>query len=479
MKKSLLILAFFSFLVSNAQPIQPGFDKEEYLEMMRISAHIVNDTHYTARIPKPERFSRIYHSNPMGLDNLWDLWTDESRKHAVISIRGTTLQAESWLENFYAAMVPASGELKLDSTTKVSYHLADDPRAAVHVGWLIGMEFLFQEIQPVLDSLKALDYKDVYIVGHSQGGGIAYLLSSKLRHLQLDGSYDKNIRFKTYCSAAPKPGNLFYAYDYESQTQNGWAYNVVNAYDWVPEVPISIQTLNDFNEVNPFRHAEGIIKSQSFPKRIVFKRIFNKLNNPTVEAQKNYQKYLGDMTSKIVKKSLPGLETPDYVNSNNYVRTGIHVVLNPDNAYREKYPNDSSQIFMHHFHENYMFLAERLNTPFWKQETPSFCGSWVLKEIADTSLSLDSIYLQSGPTVNFDCLKNFLQGNSGCNQYSTGFSFLDNSIKISGEVLSTKKFCRVKDEIFLSRLVKSDTWFIKEDKLYLMSEGKVLLVFER
>ena len=52
-----------------------------------------------------------------------------------------------------------------------------------------------------------------------------------------------SLNIKTYCSAAPKPGNLFYAYDFEHITEGGWAFNVVNSADWVPELPSTTQTV--------------------------------------------------------------------------------------------------------------------------------------------------------------------------------------------------------------------------------------------
>jgi hypothetical protein len=64
----------------------------------------------------------------------------------------------------------------------------------------------------------------------------------------------KDIKFKTYCSAAPKPGNLYFSYDYEADNQIGWSFTVVNGADWVPELPVSIQSIGDFNKTNPFKN---------------------------------------------------------------------------------------------------------------------------------------------------------------------------------------------------------------------------------
>ena len=359
----LTILLFFSFLVTLTvlgQQLKPGFDKNEYKELMLISARTTAVPSYYKDFPEPSNFKMIYQSQPIGLDNLWDLWTND-KNGAVISIRGTTEKPESWLANFYAAMVPAKGELKLNDKEVFNYQLATNPKAAVHVGWLISTAYLSKEIVPKIKELYRKGTKDFLIIGHSQGGAISFLLTSYLYNLQQLDQLPKDIRFKTYCSAAPKPGNLYYAYEYESMTQGGWGYNVVNAADWVPEMPISIQTLKDFNNVNPFTNAKEIIKKQKFPKNLVLKHILRKLDNPTKQAQKNYEKYLGEMTSKIVKQNIKDFTPPIYYSSNHYVRTGATIALLPTDEYLKKYPDDPKKLFPHHMHPQYLYLLERMS----------------------------------------------------------------------------------------------------------------------
>jgi hypothetical protein len=50
---------------------------------------------------------------------------------------------------------------------------------------------------------------------------ISYLLTAYLYHLQKSGRLQADIRFKTYASAGPKPGNLYFAYQYEAMTKGG------------------------------------------------------------------------------------------------------------------------------------------------------------------------------------------------------------------------------------------------------------------
>lgn len=358
----LLLLQFILFLsiTAKGQHLKPGFDRDEYRELMYISAKTsALDSNYYNSFPNPVHHKKQYRSSSIGLDNLWELWTDGAGK-AVISIRGTTEKAESWLANFYAAMVPAKGELKLSNDETFSYQLATNPKAAVHVGWLLSMAYLSKEILPKINELYQNGTKEILIIGHSQGGAISFLLTSYLYNLQQLNQLPKDIRFKTYCSAAPKPGNLYYSYEYEAMTQGGWAFNVVNAADWVPEMPISIQTLKDFNNVNPFTNAKVLIKKQKFPANLVLKHIYNRLDKPTKRAQKNYEKYLGNLASKIIKQHLKDFTAPLYYNSNHYVRTGTTIVLLPDDEYYKQYPDDPSKLFPHHFHAPYLLLLDKL-----------------------------------------------------------------------------------------------------------------------
>ncbi|GAB4055004.1 lipase family protein [Spirosoma litoris] len=359
MKHIAPLLALFVLPITLlGQPLKPGFDKAEYIEMLKVSAQF-GDSTYVHAFPTPQQFKLIYRSKVVGLDNKWDLWSN-NQGVAVISLRGTTANSVSWLANFYAAMVPAKGELQISDTEKFTYDLAEHPQAAVHVGWLVSTAFLAKDILPKIDSSYRSGVKNILIMGHSQGGAIAFLLTSYLRNLQKQSQLPADIQLKTYCSAGPKPGNLYYAYEYEAATQMGWAYNVVNSADWVPEVPFSLQTVNDFNTTNPFAGAPALIKKQKLLKRIVLKYVYNSLSKPSLKAQRNYQKYLGKMASSTVKKKLNGYVAPEYYNSNNYVRTGNTIVLLADSAYFKKYPDSKEKVFTHHFHPPYLYLTEKL-----------------------------------------------------------------------------------------------------------------------
>ncbi len=355
---ALLFFQLLVFTLSAQKPIiKPGFDKSEFLELLKVSSR-QGDSLYNPELPAPQFFEKIYRSQVIGLANRWDLWlSDEST--AVISIRGTTMETASWLENFYAAMVPAKGQLKLSNDFVFDYNLCDDQKAAVHTGWLIGTAFLSRDILPKLDSLSKIGIKEFYIMGHSQGGAIAYLLTAHFLNLQKANKLSNELVFKTYCSAAPKPGNLHFAYAYENMTKGGWSFTVVNSADWVPEAPFSIQTTMDFNPANPFANAKKAIKKAPFLKRIAMNYFYNSLDKPTKKANKRYQKQLGKTLGRFIKKSLPEYVTPTFYNSNNYARTGDNVVLYADQNYYTLFPIDNEKIWTHHAFEPYLYLCDK------------------------------------------------------------------------------------------------------------------------
>ncbi len=356
-----LIISFLLFNfngICQTAKIKPGFSKVEYAELLKVSTR-QGDSLYNKELPAPEKFNRIYRSSVLGLDNRWELWTSPD-SIATISIRGTTLKLESWIENFFAAMLPASGTLQLSENQVYDYNLSNNKRASVHAGWLIGSVTLFENILPKVDSCMRNGIKDFYIVGHSQGGAIAYLLTSMFLDLKTKDTKYKNLTIKTYASAAPKPGNLYYAYEYEALTQKGWAFNVVNSADWVPEGPFSIQTTNDYNTSNPFKYVDVALKKTSFPKNIILKHVYNQLDKPTKKAQNKFNKNLGQHMSKQIQHYFPNFKASPFQESSNYVRVGNTVVLYADEAYYKKFPNIENEIWQHHKFEAYFNLLEKL-----------------------------------------------------------------------------------------------------------------------
>ena len=469
-----IVLIWFLSLSNslNAQILKPGFDKKEYLELLRISAQF-GDSAYRSNIMNPVSSDFVYRSPVMGLDNLWELWK-QNRGVAVISIRGTTETSTSWMANFYAAMVPAKGQLQLSNTEVWNYELAKSPKAAVHTGWLVAMAFLSKDILPRIDSAYHNGIKEFIILGHSQGGAIAYLLTSYLYHLRSTGRIPGDILFKTYCSAGPKPGNLYYAYEYEDQTKNGWAFNVVNTADWVPETPLSIQTMDDLNPVNPFYNPDNIFSKLKFPQNIAMRFVLNQLNNPTKRARKNYQKYLGNFVGKQISKRLDGFTAPEYYNSVDYVRTGAQVILMADDSYYKKFPQDHQKIFTNHLHHPYIFLTEK----YGDQKKADNDMQWVLDSLNWKGKRIQDLYATKKPQLRFSQAEGRISGFSGCNSFSGNPVINANRIDFNIPILSTKKYCKGGGEIaFFEALQSVNRFEIKNKRLIFYRNQEVIMRF--
>lgn len=362
MKRFLLIILLVSISTTFtfSQPLKPGFDYNEYLEMIQVMAHTQRDSSKWDKldIEYPEGYTLEYRSEELALKNRWDLWVSKDSV-VVISVRGTVGDFKSWLENFYAAMIPATGSLHLSETREFNYKLSTNPRATVHVGWTLAIAYIAPEVDKKINAYLDKGYKNFIITGHSQGGAISYLLTAHVLHKRLDNKYNSDFTLKTICSAAPKPGNIYFAYEYEYLTQNGWAYNVINAMDWIPETPFSVQTMDDLNELNPIQDKKQALKNQGFIARLFMGHAYNKVDRSLKKSVKQFEKYLGKKASKYVIKNLPEFEKPNFVETSYYVRAGNIIVLYPDEDYHKKFSKDPEHTFVHHFFEPYIYLAKK------------------------------------------------------------------------------------------------------------------------
>jgi hypothetical protein len=359
---ALLWLLLLPSLNISAQTLRPGFDPTEYDDGLTMAFNQSDESARRHAIPPVTGYTRVYRSPVVGLANRWDLWLSQDGKVAAISIRGTVANTASWLANFYSAMSPATGRLQINDSTVFAYQLATSKEAAVHTGWLISLAHLAPSILDQIKARYAKGVKDYLLVGHSQGGAITYLLRSYLQYQIQQGALPKDITLKTYCSAAPKPGNTAYVYDFDFITRGGWAYTVVNAADWVPESPISIQQLTDMNQLNPFSDVNSMLGRQSFFVRVYAKNMFNKLRKSTAKSQKRYEKYLGDKVYKMVRKTLPQLKEPTYAHSMNYMRAGTPIVLIPDETYTREFAADADNkdnVWYHHSYHAYATLLKK------------------------------------------------------------------------------------------------------------------------
>jgi hypothetical protein len=353
-----IFILFTFFIVSisaKAQSFQSGFSIDEYRDLLSITDELNTFDTANSRLPVRSDYEKVYDSPEVGLKNKWTFW---KRKDSVgvICIRGTVPSPVSWMANFYAAMIPAEGYLQVNDSTNFVYKLAADKKSTVHVGWTTSLAHMAPGIAEQVRKAYAEGIKKFFITGHSQGGAIAFLVRSYLEYLP---GMPTDIQYKTYCSAAPKPGNMFYSYDVDFISRGGWIFRIINAADWVPEVPFSIQRLSDMNAPNPFNGIDKSLKSQPFLVRTFVKSKYNTLNRKTRKAERAYTKNLGKFMFGQVKKHLPQMKEPVYVESQQYMTAGVPIILMPDTAYHSRYPFTGKNIFVHHAPKPYMELANQ------------------------------------------------------------------------------------------------------------------------
>ncbi len=351
-KYLLLFVLLFSFKLF-ASHLTPGFDGNEFRKLFSVSGYQIDTPWTKVWLPYPIGYDLIYRSPISALDNRWDLW---SRKDSVdvISIRGTTGSFDSWLENFYAGMIPATGRLQMENGKTFDYKLAADSNALVHIGWTVALANLAPDIVAKINEEYKKGVKDFFIMGHSQGGAIGFLLTSYL-YYQKGKSIPADITFKTYASGVPRVGDLFYGYDFDFITRGGWAFRVINSADWVPEVPFSIQGLNDLSKGNPFENVGGLVGSNRAAKAEA-RHVVRKLNRTIRHAQKRFTKYLGRRSGYFVRKKIEGFPKQKYVKSLAYSPCGIPIILVPDENYHKLFPDDGRNVFRHHGFGAYLYL---------------------------------------------------------------------------------------------------------------------------
>lgn len=351
LRKYLLFLLLLAPFAIHARQLQPGFDGNEFRKMFQVSAYQLDTPWTKIKFPYPAGYNMVYRSLTIGLDNRWDMWMS-SDSVGVISIRGTTGTNESWLENFYAGMIPATGTLNMGNGRLFNYKLAADSLAYVHIGWTIGMASIADEVVAQVNMQYKKGIRNFIIMGHSQGGAIGFLLYSYLHYLP-ESVLPHDIQFKVYGSGVPKPGNQKFAYDFDFISRGGWAFRIVNSIDWVPECPFSVQTITDMSKGNPFADPERA--GLKGPAKIVANHFIRKMNRKAKQAEKRFRKYLAVKTGKFVRKKIPGMPKQEYVKSMAYATCGSPIILVPDAHYFETYP-DKGGIFTNHYFGPYYYL---------------------------------------------------------------------------------------------------------------------------
>lgn len=348
---------FISSLTSFSQAkLKPGFDAQEFLDVLHLEwAH--QDTSKYAPKTLPANYKRVYRSPNVGLNNKFDFWLSDD-SIGVICIR-YTVGGSSWLENLYSGMIKASGTLHLNDSTNFQYKFSNDDKSLIHHGWAIGACYLAPLIKQTINDYYKKGVKQFIIVGHSQGAALAYLIRSYLEYLP-ETEIPKDIIYKVYGCAAPKPGNMFYAYDYDFITRNGWAFRIVNTSDWVPQTPFSIQSIDDLHPVNPYSNRKSVLNKRvkSPFLRWYVNHAVQDIESAATKTNRKYKKHLTKRVDKYVKKILTQYQSPEVISSNYFVPAGIPIILQSNPEYESIFKFDGENVFIHHLFEPYIFLTQ-------------------------------------------------------------------------------------------------------------------------
>lgn len=353
----IIFVLTLTFSLPAQKHLKPGFDAHEFLDVLHLEwAHQDSGSKYAPKFI-PQNYTRVYRSPEVGLKNKVDFWM-RNDSVGVICLR-YTVGGTSWLENFYSGLIKAKGSLKLNDSTTFNYKFSNDDNALVHHGWTIGIAHLAPIVTSTINEFYKKGVKEFIIVGHSQGAALSFLMRSYLQYAP-ETEVPKDITYKVYASAAPKPGNLFYSYDFDFITQNGWAYRIVNTADWVPQTPFSVQSIGDLHAINPFAKRKEIMRKRVKNPLIrgYVNHAVNDMQGAAQKTNRKYKKYLTKRMGIFIKKSLKEYAVPTIAKSNFYMPAGVPIILQPDSAYNEKFKYDGENVFLHHMFEPYIYLTE-------------------------------------------------------------------------------------------------------------------------
>jgi hypothetical protein len=87
--------------------------------------------------------------------------------------------------------------------------------------------------------------------------------------------------------------------------------------------------------------------------------MYGRLKGSTAKAQRRFGYYLGNLAGRQIKKALPGYKQPKLYTSADYVRAEAIVTLVPDSAYYHRFPDSSSNVFIHHMVSPYLYLIDQ------------------------------------------------------------------------------------------------------------------------
>jgi len=369
MKPLTLIIVFSAFLIAfqscgtkQSTELKPGYDKTELTMLLPVMERTYDSTDIGGfKTPEPTKVKRVFRSKVSPLMNRFDVWITDD-KIAILAIRGSIVDtaALSFTAAFYVPMVPAIGKIKMSDSKTFEYKVAELPGAGVHIGMLLALGHISDELLEQIKKQYADGIRDFIILGHSQGSGIGFLATSYIRYLQKDGKLPADFRLKTYLIAAPKTGNVQYAYDYEKITMGGWAMSVNNVLDWVPCIGVTLQSAQDFPKISPFLNLKGFFTDVNYKPGAKFDETAKKFLAVVPAAGDELAKIIHENVYPKVLSAMPGYVEPEFMKTTDFERAGLNIPMIPNADYYKLFPNDTakSQVWENHSVYPYYILVQ-------------------------------------------------------------------------------------------------------------------------
>lgn len=318
------ILAILFFLglsnISFAQ-LREGFDPNEAKSLIAIcNSYTFLDLYYSDTSIIPKQYHKVYTSEVIGMDNMFQVY--ENGSTGVISFRGSTANTSSWVENFYSAMIPAKGTMKINDKNR-SYVFAKDTAAAVHSGYTLATVLLSNAIIEQIKNLNAKGIYNIIITGHSQGGSLALMVRAYLENLPEGNISTKNV-FKTYAFANPMCGNKTFAMEYNYRyKETNMSYTIINPADLVPQMPMPYK--EEALTIDQEFIVDWIFGRETFDPNDLLGLAIKKME----PALSNYIYSSNKLIEKFISVAYVSIDLPDYVKGINYYQTGAIRRLEP------------------------------------------------------------------------------------------------------------------------------------------------------
>lgn len=162
--------------------------------------------------------AQVIHCGTNSRDIEFAVVLDKHRKRIYVIFRGSESLMD-WYHDFVVS----------------KYTLVEGKKIRIHKGMYLQLheDNVFAIIkQTILDLLEEEEYKeyDVYVTGHSLGGGLSTLFSYLL------AKQEKGINVTCISFASPRVGNIYFARDF-NHLQNVMHYRCFNSHDIVAYVP--------------------------------------------------------------------------------------------------------------------------------------------------------------------------------------------------------------------------------------------------